>query len=71
MIKGIRAGMADRLVAVFGERTLEIIDKESARLEEVDGSGPGVIALPQDVSRKLKTTIMLPTAWSFLDVPTI
>lgn len=40
MIKGIRAGMAERLVAAFGERTLEIIDKESARLEEVDGIGP-------------------------------
>jgi exodeoxyribonuclease V alpha subunit len=39
MIKGIRAGLAERLVAAFGERTLEIIDKESARLEEVDGIG--------------------------------
>jgi exodeoxyribonuclease V alpha subunit len=40
MIKGIRAGIAERLVAAFGDRTLEIIDKESARLEEVDGIGP-------------------------------
>lgn len=40
MIKGIRAGLADRLVAAFGERTLEIIDKESVRLQEVDGIGP-------------------------------
>ncbi|MEI6564212.1 MAG: ATP-dependent RecD-like DNA helicase [bacterium] len=40
MIKGIRAGLADRVVAAFGERTLEIIDKESARLQEVDGIGP-------------------------------
>ena len=39
MIKGIRAGLAERLVKAFGERTLEIIDKESARLEEVDGIG--------------------------------
>ena len=40
MIKGIRAGIAERLVAAFGDRTLEVIDKESARLEEVDGIGP-------------------------------
>ena len=40
LIKGIRAGMADRLVEAFGERVLDIIDKESARLEEVDGIGP-------------------------------
>ena len=40
MIKGIRAGMAERLVEAFGDRILEIIDKESARLEEVDGIGP-------------------------------
>jgi len=39
MIKGIRAGLADRLVAAFGSRTLEIIDRESARLQEVDGIG--------------------------------
>ena len=41
MIKGIRAGLADRLVEAFGQRTLEIIDKESVRLQEVDGIGPG------------------------------
>lgn len=40
MIKGIRAGLAERLVAAFGPRTLEIIDKESVRLQEVDGIGP-------------------------------
>jgi len=41
MIKGIRGVMAERLVAAFGDRTLQIIDKESARLEEVDGIGAG------------------------------
>ncbi len=41
MIKGIRAGLADRLVAAFGNRTLEVIDKESVRLQEVDGIGAG------------------------------
>ena len=40
MIKGIREGMAERLVTAFGDRVLEVIDKESARLEEVDGIGP-------------------------------
>ncbi len=40
MIKGIRGGLAERLVAAFGARTLEIIDKESVRLEEVEGIGP-------------------------------
>jgi len=39
MIKGIRGGLAERLVAAFGARTLEIIDKESIRLEEVEGIG--------------------------------
>ena len=39
MIKGIRGGLAERLVAAFGSRTLEIIDKESVRLQEVDGIG--------------------------------
>ena len=37
MIRGIGKVHADRIVAYFGERTLEIIDKESARLEEVEG----------------------------------
>jgi exodeoxyribonuclease V alpha subunit len=39
MIKGIRAGLAERLVAAFGSRTLEVIDKESVRLQEVEGIG--------------------------------
>jgi len=39
VIKGIRAGMAERLIDAFGERVLDVIDKESARLEEVDGIG--------------------------------
>ncbi|MEI6168538.1 MAG: ATP-dependent RecD-like DNA helicase [bacterium] len=39
MIKGIRAGLADRLVEAFGKRTLEIIDKEPFRLQEVAGIG--------------------------------
>lgn len=39
MIKGIRAGLAERLVDAFGHRTLEIIDRESIRLQEVSGIG--------------------------------
>src|SRR3989339_443640 len=40
MIKGIGKVMAKRLVKAFGEETLRIIEKESQRLEEVDGIGP-------------------------------
>src|SRR5262245_60098807 len=40
LIRGIGKVMARRLVAAFGEQTLEVIDRYSARLEEVDGIGP-------------------------------
>ncbi|MBL7114831.1 MAG: ATP-dependent RecD-like DNA helicase [Kiritimatiellae bacterium] len=40
MIRGIRKELAKRLVRKFGERTLDIIEKESKRLEDVDGIGP-------------------------------
>lgn len=40
MIRGIGKVMAKRLVKAFGEETLTIIDKESQRLEDVDGIGP-------------------------------
>jgi len=40
MIRGIGEVMARRLVARFGADTLKVIEKESARLEEVDGIGP-------------------------------
>jgi exodeoxyribonuclease V alpha subunit len=40
MIRGVGKVMAKRLVKAFGEETLKIIDKESQRLEEVDGIGP-------------------------------
>ncbi|MEI6217983.1 MAG: AAA family ATPase, partial [bacterium] len=39
MIKGIGEVTASRLVAAFGADTLRIIDKESARLSEVEGIG--------------------------------
>ncbi|MFH1831545.1 MAG: ATP-dependent RecD-like DNA helicase [bacterium] len=41
LIKGIGPKFAERIVAVFGERTLDIIDKQSHRLLEVEGIGNG------------------------------
>jgi exodeoxyribonuclease V alpha subunit len=41
LIKGIGPVYAKRLVEKFGEKVLEIIDHESARLEEIDGIGSG------------------------------
>jgi len=41
MIKGIGPTFAQRIVDRFGERTLEIIDRESGRLREVEGIGEG------------------------------
>ncbi|VVM04351.1 ATP-dependent RecD-like DNA helicase [Methylacidimicrobium cyclopophantes] len=40
MVKGIGPVYAKKLVERFGEKILEIVEKESARLEEVDGIGP-------------------------------
>src|SRR5262249_42559754 len=39
LVKGIGETFADRIVAKFGDKTLEIIDQFSARLQEVDGIG--------------------------------
>lgn len=39
LIKGIGPKFAQRIVDTFGERTLEVIDRESARLQEVEGIG--------------------------------
>ena len=39
MIRGIGKEIAGRLVKHFGEETLRVIEKESARLEEVEGIG--------------------------------
>ncbi len=41
MIKGIGPVYASKLVKKFGEKIFDIIDNESARLQEVDGIGPG------------------------------
>jgi exodeoxyribonuclease V alpha subunit len=40
MVKGIGPVYAKKLVAHFGEKIFDVIEKESARLEDVDGIGP-------------------------------
>jgi exodeoxyribonuclease V alpha subunit len=40
LIEGIGKELASRLVARFGDRTLDVIEKEPERLREVDGVGP-------------------------------
>jgi exodeoxyribonuclease V alpha subunit len=40
LIPGIGPEIAQRLVATFGDRTLEVISTQSARLQEVSGIGP-------------------------------
>jgi exodeoxyribonuclease V alpha subunit len=40
MVKGIGPVYAKKLVDKFGEGVFDIIEKESARLEDVDGIGP-------------------------------
>lgn len=40
LIKGIGSVYAKKLVAKFGEKIFEIIEHESARLQDVDGIGP-------------------------------
>src|SRR3954471_11660336 len=40
MVKGIGPVYAKKLVAHFGEKIFDVIERESARLEDVDGIGP-------------------------------
>ncbi|HVO39828.1 MAG TPA: ATP-dependent RecD-like DNA helicase [Spirochaetia bacterium] len=40
LIEGIGRELASRLVAKFGDRTLEVIEKEPTRLRDVEGVGP-------------------------------
>jgi exodeoxyribonuclease V alpha subunit len=44
LVKGIGPRLAERLVATFGERTLEIIESEPERLREVKGIGSKKLA---------------------------
>src|SRR6476659_9250142 len=43
LIKGIGPTYAKRIVEVFGDRTLDVIDKSPAFLEQVKGIGPKLI----------------------------
>ncbi len=40
LVKGIGPGLAERIVGVFGARTLEVLDRQPHRLREVPGIGP-------------------------------
>jgi exodeoxyribonuclease V alpha subunit len=51
LIKGIGPKMAERIVAHFGQATLEVIEQQPARLIEVPGLGP-------------KRTAMITAAWA-------
>jgi exodeoxyribonuclease V alpha subunit len=44
VIRGIGKAMAERIVERFGDRTLEVIDKEPNRLLSVEGLGPKRVA---------------------------
>lgn len=43
LVKGIGPGYAKRIVEVFGEKTLEVIDRSPAFLSQVKGIGPKLI----------------------------
>ena len=45
LIKGIGPVMAKRIVAAFGEKTLQIIEEDSERLHEVPGIGPSRVSV--------------------------
>ncbi|MEM1415247.1 MAG: ATP-dependent RecD-like DNA helicase [Myxococcota bacterium] len=51
LVEGVGKGLAERLVSHFGDRTLEVIAKESARLRDVDGIGPRRAASIADAVR--------------------
>ena len=48
LVKGIGPKFAERLVAKFGDKTLEIIDKQPEMLNQVSGVGPQRVAAIQD-----------------------
>jgi exodeoxyribonuclease V alpha subunit len=48
MIKGIGPVMAKRLVAKFGLKTLDVIEKDSGKLREVDGIGEKRVEMIRD-----------------------
>ena len=61
LIKGIGPVMARRMVEKFGEATLEVIDSESSRLQEVEGIGEkriGMIRKAWDEQREIRTIML-------------
>ncbi|HVP58174.1 MAG TPA: ATP-dependent RecD-like DNA helicase, partial [bacterium] len=44
LVKGIGEGIAERIVARFGEKTLEVIEREPRKLLQVEGLGPKRVA---------------------------
>ncbi len=52
ILQGIGKVYADRIVDKFGERTLEVLDRYSARLNEVPGLGKKRLAMIRDGWRK-------------------
>ncbi|MBW2513101.1 MAG: ATP-dependent RecD-like DNA helicase [Deltaproteobacteria bacterium] len=54
MIKGLGPKMADRIVEMFGEKTLDIIEHQIQRLEKVEGIGPKRIAQIQQAWKDQK-----------------
>jgi len=61
LIRGVGKVTARRLVATFGAETLRVIEKESARLEEVAGIGPSRRRLIKDswIEQKAVRDIMI------------
>lgn len=44
LVRGVGRGMARRIVAAFGEATLDVLEKDPGRLAEVGGIGPKRVA---------------------------
>ena len=66
MVKGIGPVYAKKLVAKFGETIFEVIEKESARLEDVEGIGPSDEAKSRRPGTSRRSSA---PSWSFF-IPT-
>jgi hypothetical protein len=64
MVKGIGPIYAKKLVATFGERIFDIIEQESARLEDVDGIGPKRRQRIKDAWAEQKVRAALTSGWA-------
>lgn len=61
LIKGIGPVMAKRIVKQFGTRSLDIIEKETGRLSEIDGIGPKRIEMIKtawDEQKEVRTVML-------------